>query len=138
MIKQRSWVLILAAVSLLLSACTPSDNSPSPQLPEGELPGTGTDDLRQIGQTVYMDNCASCHMEDGQGQLPNFPALDGNEFVMGDPQPVIEVVLHGRGAMPPFGGILTDEEVAGVVTYIRSAWTNIAAPVEPQAVQSIR
>jgi cytochrome c oxidase subunit II len=131
--------LFLLTISILLAACGPAGDGPSPQLPEdGDLPETGTNDLMQVGQRVYSAQCASYHMEDGRGQLPHFPALDGNELVMGDPHEVIDVVLHGRGAMPPFENVLNDEEVAGVVTYIRQAWTNAAPVVEPQTVQDVR
>jgi cytochrome c oxidase subunit II len=138
MFRKFSFLLaILLTASLLLAACG-TDDGPSPQFPEDEeVPETGVD-LMQIGQQVYINQCASCHMDNGLGQLPQFPALDGNELVIGDPHPVIEIVLHGRGAMPPFENVLTDEEIAGVVTYIRGAWTNMAPPVEPQTVQDAR
>jgi mono/diheme cytochrome c family protein len=132
------FTLVLTA-SLVLAACGPRDDAPQPQDPAGEVPGTGqTDELMEIGARVYQDQCASCHGPDGMGLAPTFPPMDGNQFVQGDPIQVINIVVHGRNGMPPFGGILTDEEIAGVVTYIRGAWNNNASPVTVEAVQANR
>jgi cytochrome c6 len=127
---------LLPAV-LLLAACGGADLPPSDS-PAG-VPETG-DDLERlrVGQMVYQAQCATCHGENGEGRPPTFPALAGSPSVTGDPIQVIDVVLHGRNGMPPFAGILTDEEVAGVVTYIRASWTNLAGPVTPETVQSVR
>jgi mono/diheme cytochrome c family protein len=140
MIRKMSLLFtLLAAASLLLAACGPQEDAPSPQDPAGEVPGSGPDgELMEIGAQVYQDQCASCHAPDGSGLPPSFPPLDGNGFVIGNPIPVIDVVVHGRNAMPPFGGILTDQEIAGVITFIRGSWTNMASPIEVEAVQANR
>ncbi|RIK35959.1 MAG: hypothetical protein DCC55_28760, partial [Chloroflexi bacterium] len=94
--------------------------------------------LMSLGEEVYTAECATCHQEDGQG-TSDFPALAGNEFVLAeDPTPVLDVVLHGRGEMPAFADSLSDEEIAGVVTYIRNTWDNEAAVVSPTQVQQVR
>jgi len=88
------------------------------------------------GATVYGSNCAGCHGATGQGQPGIFPPLDGNPVVTGDKKAVIGIVNNGlngkievkgasySGQMPAWKGTLTDKQIADVITYIRSAWTN--------------
>jgi mono/diheme cytochrome c family protein len=132
---------LLALLAFILVACGPEEPVETPPVeapPENDIPVTGVHELMEIGEQVYADQCAACHMEDGTGDNDLYPPLDANAFVTGDPRPVIEIVLHGGGAMPPFDDLLTDEEIAGVVTYIRNAWTNDAPPVNEQDVQAAR
>ena len=93
----------------------------------------GQGDAAQRGQAVFEDNCAQCHRSNGEGLPATFPALNKNPFVLGDPKPVIATVLNGRkgalGRMPGWKDTLDDEQIAAVVTYIRQAWSNRAAPV---------
>jgi cytochrome c6 len=99
------------------------------------------DALRQ-GQVVFEDNCADCHRSNGEGLPATFPALNKNPFVLGDPKPVIATVLNGRkgglGQMPTWKDKLDDGQIAAVITYIRQAWSNRAAPVTPAMVAATR
>lgn len=87
-------------------------------------PTTGTIE-QQGGQAVYDAVCAGCHMPEGEGAVGAgaYPALAGNETLEFPSYPIL-VVVQGQGAMPPLGGILTDEQVADVVDYIRSSFGN--------------
>ncbi|WP_202820876.1 c-type cytochrome [Rhizorhabdus dicambivorans] len=87
---------------------------------------------------VFSDNCAACHQEDGKGIEGAFPALAGDKFVLEGPDPVIHVVLEGRGGMPTFKADLTDAQIAAAVTYIRTSWGNAASPVTAETVAAIR
>lgn len=89
------------------------------------------------GPQVYAENCAACHQANGQGVAGAFPPLAGNEFVTGDPGPVIDVVLHGRGGMPSFSS-LSDGEVAAVISHERNAWDNEASVITPDMVETVR
>jgi cytochrome c6 len=99
-------------------------------------------DLLKPGQAVFEENCAQCHRANGEGLPATFPALNKNPFVLGDPQPVIATVLNGRkgalGQMPTWKDKLDDQQIAAVVTYIRQAWSNRAAPVTPAMVAAAR
>ena len=68
--------------------------------------------------------------------------MNQNAFVVGDPKPVIATVLNGRkgslGQMPAWKDKLDDQQIAAVVTYIRQAWSNRAAPVTPAMVAATR
>jgi len=96
----------------------------------------------QPGQAVFEDNCAQCHRSNGEGLPATFPALNKNPFVLGDPKPVIATVLNGRkgslGQMPDWKDKLDDGQIAAVLTYIRQAWSNRAAPVTPAMVAATR
>ena len=102
----------------------------------------GQGDAAQRGQAVFEDNCAQCHRSNGEGLPATFPALNKNPFVLGDPKPVIATVLNGRkgslGQMPTWKDKLDDGQIAAVVTYIRQAWSNRAAPVTPAMVAAAR
>jgi mono/diheme cytochrome c family protein len=90
------------------------------------------------GQALFMANCAACHQPTGVGIKGAFPALAGDPFVKGDAELVIATVLQGRGGMPTFKADLDDGQIAAVLTYVRSAWGNGAAPVTPAAVADVR
>ena len=102
------------------------------------------------GKKVYSATCAACHQPTGQGTSGTYPPLAGSEIVTGDEGKVIRVVLHGltgevevqgetfNGAMPAWGPTLKDADIAAVLTYVRSAWGNNAAPVSAAAVAQIR
>jgi cbb3-type cytochrome c oxidase subunit III len=90
-------------------------------------------ELLQEGQQIFVSNCADCHRSNGEGLPDTFPALKGNSFVTGDPDPVIQTILNGRkgkiGRMPTWKDKLTDQQVAAVATYIRNSWGNQAEAV---------
>ncbi|MEO0996562.1 MAG: cytochrome c [Pseudomonadota bacterium] len=94
-----------------------------------------------LGAQLYGNYCASCHMPAGTGVAGVFPPLKGNPAVLADdPAEHIRAILHGVSGkvidgvaypapMPPFGGQLSDEEVAAVVNHERTAWGNQAATI---------
>jgi cytochrome c6 len=90
------------------------------------------------GGHIFQQNCAACHQLKGQGVPGAFPALAGNTFVQGPPAPVAHVLLNGRGGMPNFRDDLSDAEIASVLTYVRGAWGNKAAPLDGKLVAAER
>lgn len=111
----------------------------------------------QLGSAVYHReaHCATCHQPDGKGMDPAFPPLVGTPWVTGSDERLAKIVLHGlhgkivvngkvydpdKGVPPmtAFGSILTDEEVAGVLTYVRNSWGNKADPVSTETVKKVR
>lgn len=91
-----------------------------------------------LGAQLYAMNCAPCHRANGEGNLNRFPALNHNAFVTAQsPQPLIRTVLHGRGVMPAFHPTLNPTEIAAVLSYIRQAWSNDAAPVTAAQVREV-
>ncbi len=89
------------------------------------------------GASVYLDKCASCHQVNGQGIKGSVPALAGNDLVRAKgPENVIRVILGGRLAtgsyapMPAIGADMTDQQIADVTDYVRTAWSNGAPVIE--------
>ena len=75
------------------------------------------------GAKIYAANCAACHQPNGKG-AGSFPALDGSKVVLGPKEANFQIMLNGKGAMPKWGGVLSDSDIAAVVTYTRNAWSN--------------
>ena len=102
------------------------------------------------GAQVYEQQCAQCHGEQGEGKTGAFPALAGNRAVLMDnPTNVLRVLLQGGylpatagnprpHGMPPFLQTLDDEDIAAVVSHVRSAWGNSAARVATIGVHRAR
>ena len=115
------------------------------------IPGSEGSLLLALGKSVYDDQCAVCHGEQGLGKPPHFPPLAGNQSIqMGSAVNPIRMVLNGGYppgtagnprpyGMPPFAQTLTnDDDVAAVVTYIRVAWGNRGTPVSAKQVNELR
>lgn len=90
------------------------------------------------GGALFAQNCAACHQAAGQGIPGAFPALAGDVLVQGPAPGAANVVLNGRGGMPAFGGYLSDETIASVLTFVRSSWGNKAPPITPEVVAAVR
>lgn len=80
---------------------------------------------QQDGEAIYQSVCQGCHMPDGQGAVGAgaYPALANNPKLEAGGYPVL-LVVNGRKAMPPFAGLLDDNQVAAVVNYVRSHFGN--------------
>jgi mono/diheme cytochrome c family protein/cytochrome c oxidase subunit IV len=107
--------------------------------------------LTSAGEQVYKQQCAACHQANGQGVPPAFPPLASSDHLaQRSPESHAKVVLNGlqgalvvngvtyNGAMQPFGAVLTDLQVAAVVTYERNAWGNDHGWIPPEQVRSAR
>jgi len=98
-------------------------------------------DLVARGEKVYAANCAVCHKPDGKGAGP-IKALDGSPKVLDADKTVqVKVVLNGQnnGAMPPWKGVLSDTDIAAVVTYTKNTWSNhTGQTVQPSEVVAAR
>ncbi len=102
------------------------------------------------GQEIYMTRCMSCHQTNGEGVQGGFPPLAESEYVSGDKGVVIRMILGGlsgeievkgttySGMMPPWGGFLNDEQIAQVLTYVRSSFGNDADAVTVEEVAAVR
>ncbi len=100
------------------------------------------------GAAVYTTHCAVCHQAEGTGVTGIYPPLDGSEWVLGNPENIINIVTHGlkgeivvkgntyNSIMTPFGAILSPEEVLAVVNHIRTSWSNQAAEINLDLVNS--
>jgi mono/diheme cytochrome c family protein len=94
--------------------------------------------LAATPESQFLDTCSACHQPTGKGIPGAFPALAGDPFVQGDPGPMLNVVLNGRAGMPTFKADLSDQDIANIVTYVRSSWGNKGKPVTPAMVAQVR
>lgn len=107
------------------------------------------------GKAIYNREgyCITCHQENGKGlESSGYPPLAGTSWVLGDEERLIKVTLKGlmgpleidgkhyEGQVPmmPFGGILNDEEIAAVLTYVRNSFGNEASIISPDKVKVVR
>jgi mono/diheme cytochrome c family protein len=100
-----------------------------------------------MGAAIYADECTGCHGAGGKGTAGLFPSLDGAPVVQQtDATSLLHVVLRGArsaatpgaptgAAMPQFAWLLTDDQVAAVVSYIRN---NSAPPISAAEVGKAR
>lgn len=101
------------------------------------------------GKILYNTFCASCHQRDGKGDNSRFPPLVDSDWVKGDPERLIGVVLNGlqgeiivngtswNGLMPKHDH-LDDDAVASIISYIRKNFNNNASPVSTLQVSKVR
>lgn len=106
--------------------------------------------ILKLGAALYEKHCVDCHKASGAGEPPHYPALAGNRALMlASPVNAIRAVLHGgyppstQGnprpfGMPPFAALLSDEEAAAVVSYVRNAWGNHAPMVKAGQINRYR
>jgi len=141
-------IVVGCAIALVLAACAKGSQSTaaaSASAAAAQNPASASD-----GGAVYLANCSSCHQADGKGIAGAFPPLAGNPAVTGNPIAVIAIVkggLEGRlvvngqaysGIMPRWRDVLSDEQIASVISYIRSAWRNNAPGVSVNDVQAVK
>jgi mono/diheme cytochrome c family protein len=79
----------------------------------------------QTGEQLFVNVCQGCHMPDGRGAVGAgiYPSLAGNRNLEAGGYPVY-IVVRGQRAMPPFGAMMSDDQVAAVVNYLRTHFGN--------------
>lgn len=95
------------------------------------------DELIAKGETVYANNCASCHMDDGAGLPGTFPAITASKIVTGDIDVQVDLMMNGKGMMPAFAQMLSAVDFASVSTFIRNGLGNsVGDSVQPSEIQA--
>lgn len=101
------------------------------------------------GQVAYNRYCGTCHMPGGQGDGNRYPPLFGSEWVSGPKQRLIELVLNGMsgpikvrgksydGVMPAHS-FLNDQQVADILTFIRTRMNHGGTPISAEEVGALR
>lgn len=90
--------------------------------------------LKGEGQTVYGNVCSSCHGDNGEGgKGPAFVGLDK----LTNTEQVVRHIYYGGHFMPPFGQVLSKEQIAAASTYIRTSWGNNYGAVTEKEVNQI-
>ncbi|HVZ63016.1 MAG TPA: c-type cytochrome, partial [Lacunisphaera sp.] len=102
------------------------------------------------GKQVYMGLCFACHQPDGKGLPGAFPPLAGSDFLQADRDRAVRIVLKGlsgpvtvngntiNSAMPPQEAVLTDQQIADVLTYVFNSWGNKGDAFSADKVKAVR
>jgi len=150
-------IIFLAGIYLALNSGGFRSDVFSPKLVSWSGGGAGgvaaPVDPKVVGKRIFTQNCVVCHQTSGLGMPGQFPPLVGSEWVVGGDwvadNHLVSILLHGmqgavqvkgvtyNNAMPPWKQ-LKDDQIAAVLTYIRSEWGNAAAPISPEYVKSMR
>ncbi len=136
----------IEAMAVYLKALPPRDSG-APIADSARLVAPG---VMELGTRLYQKQCAVCHGDEGKGQPPLYPPLANNQsIVMASPVNALRMVLNGGyppgtaknprpHGMPPFAHLMTDAEVAAVMTYVRVAWGNVGTPVTAAQANEMR
>ena len=132
----------LRAIAIYLKAVPGTNAALTPLPPQ--------DARMSAGAAIYRDQCSACHGLDGKGTPRLFPSVADSSMVRSvEPATLVRLVLRGARSvatadeptgpgMPSYGGQLSDEQIAAVLTYMRNSWGATASAVSPRAVASAR
>ena len=99
------------------------------------------------GKRIYTQLCFACHQAEGQGLPGVFPPLAGSDWLMADKKRAIVSLIGGlsgpvivnkqtyNGVMPP--SMLSDEQIASVLTFVRNSWGNSGDVVTVEEVKKV-
>jgi len=136
--RHAAFVMTISAALLLPSfmACAESTEPPASRPPLS----TGFRFIESSGEELFANVCRGCHMPDGKGAAGagTYPSLVANKTLEAGGYPV-DLVVNGQRAMPPFGAMMSDDQVAAVVNYLRTHFDNhYQDAVTAADVQSVR
>ena len=122
-------------------------SAPAPDL---TLAGAPTAAQLNRGARVYRTLCVACHLPDGKGMAAVTPPLAAADFMLADRERAIRTVLKGlagpitvngvayQGSMPALETILTDAQVADVLTFVFNTWGNTGEAFDSAHVARLR
>lgn len=103
------------------------------------------------GKQIYSKSCVACHQANGAGSGTDIPPLAGSEWVLGDPATIVAITqkgligpisvagkTFGAGTMTPAGETLGADELAAVISYVRTEWGNDGGTIGTDAVNAAR
>ncbi len=148
------WTLVVGGLALSVAACADGKDAAQSTAPsatavhDAEVAGAAAS-AASGGEALYKQHCVACHREDGKGLPGAFPPLADSDYLLGDADRAISVAVHGKSgeitvngqqfnSVMPSVGYLSDEEVAGVITYINQAWGNKGVAVTAAQVAAVR
>jgi mono/diheme cytochrome c family protein len=124
----------------------------SPEAVLAANPQNEGDKTLAMGRDVFNKTCSVCHQPNGLGKEGQFPPLVGSEWVLASSADrIVHIPLYGLSGsitvkgvqwnfvMPPLGDNLTDQQIAAVLTFVRTKLgDNKASPVKPELVKAAR
>ena len=143
----RIHILTIALLALTTSAF--AQKSPAKKAGVTKLKTAVATSSAADGKVMYAQNCLTCHQADGGGVSNMNPPLIKTDYVLGDKNRLIKIVLNGfndrveiegetyNNVMPALNH-LTDKQIADVLTYVRSNFGNKANAVTAAEVKKVR
>ena len=112
-------------------------------------------ELFKKGHEIFQRDgyCTTCHQENGKGlSAANYPPIVGTKWALGNEDRLIKLTLKGivgpikvldkeypgHVPMTPYEGLMNDEEIAAVLTYVRNAFGNKASVISAEQVKKVR
>jgi len=101
------------------------------------------------GKQLFNGTCSVCHQANGEGLANVFPPLAKSDYIAGDPERLVEAILHGvsgkvtvngaeyNSVMPPMNQ-LTDDEVANISTFVLNSWGNPGGQISKEQAATVR
>ena len=110
-------------LAALLALC--SEAALTQDSTKGRTFSSGYAFVEMSGEELFANVCAGCHMPDAMGATGagNYPPLAQDRDLQVARYPV-DIVVNGRRAMPPFGDMMNDDQIAAVVNYVRTHFGN--------------
>ena len=151
----RKITLILLSLAFLASCSSSSKKQAAEKSvivqPDTQVKETKTANTMagHPGKKVYDSVCLACHMRNGTGVPGMHPPIAKSEFVNGDPEKLVKIVLEGLkgklevqgnvydNVMPPQAN-LTDQQIADVLTFVRGSFGNSSGAITPDQVAKVR
>ena len=112
-----------------------------------KIAAMGKEIVMEKGKRIYTQLCFACHQAEGQGLPGVFPPLAGSDWLMADKKRAIVSLIGGlsgpvivnkqtyNGVMPP--SMLSDEQIASVLTFVRNSWGNSGDVVTVEEVKKV-
>jgi nitrite reductase (NO-forming) len=102
------------------------------------------------GKSLYSGTCSVCHQDNGAGLSGVFPPLAKSDYLAAQPtEKIVRIVLNGLNgpvkvngqdynSVMPAMSQLRDDEIANILTFVRTSWGNSGERVRPEEVTAIR
>ena len=154
--KKSFFPLLLGLIVMLASCSGSSSSKKQAKTSESSVKDTQTEMAKSDesnakphpGEELYKTNCLACHQADGSGVPNMYPPVWPNDWIK-DKEKLIDIMLHGlkgeiqvgdetyNNAMPPHDG-MSDQEIADVLTYVRTSFGNDLGPITKEEVAAAR
>lgn len=118
------------------------------EIKESDIPAKSFDEQMKFGKQIYGQTCIACHQAEGQGIANAFPPLAKSDYLNADVDRAIGAVLYGLSGEITVNGVkynsimtkqmISEEEVANVLTYVYNSWGNNKTVVTPAMVQKVK
>jgi mono/diheme cytochrome c family protein len=120
----RTALAATMSATLLLLSLPAHAQSTAPAVSAPDL-SPGFSFVEKSGEDLFTNVCRGCHMSDGKGATGagTYPSLAGDSNLEASGYPV-GIVVNGQRGMPPFGAMMSDDQIAAVVNYVRTHFGN--------------